>query len=162
MPTVTARVREHAVSVAVFLGLWATVWLLTVDTWETDPAGYSIGMSPVAIPLHFLLPLALGVLVSFWWDWSIPGPWRTHVLFGLGFGAGHLLVLWLADWLWLPATAIGVEAVDWVAEAAVLAVVYGVISVSLTALGGWLVAANTTIPTPERQTGDTVGTGPRR
>ncbi len=43
---------------------WMSVWVVTIATWETDPAGASVGMSPGSIPLHVVLPVGMGLIIG--------------------------------------------------------------------------------------------------
>lgn len=60
-------IRNHRRTAIIFLGLWLISWALTVTVWQYDTSGYSLGMGPISIWPHFILPLVTGGL-SGWWQ----------------------------------------------------------------------------------------------
>jgi hypothetical protein len=84
--------RSMPVAVLMFLVCWGAVWSVTVGTWRYDGAGNSIGMGPIAIPLHFVLPLLLGRLAGLRSEGGRVA-WMWIGLAGLLFGALHYAVV---------------------------------------------------------------------
>ena len=129
-------VHTQPLAALLFLALWLTTWLVTVVTWERDAAGFSIGMAPLAIPLHLLLPLVLGALV---WLYRSSAPstlLRSCAFIGAIFGLVHATVFSLVDVLWLPQVESSPPLGELAAGAAVAAVVYAGVCVVLSTIGG--------------------------
>jgi len=129
-------IRTHPLAALLFLLLWTAVWLVTVVTWERDPAGYSVGMRPVAIPLHLVLPLVLGALVGLSRSAAGRPFMSTCALAGVIFGLMHFALLWLVDALWLPEAPAALGPSDLAAEAVAVAATYAVSCVVLAMIGG--------------------------
>lgn len=134
------EIRTHSIAAALFVVLWAITWTITVVTWERDAAGYSVGMASIAIPLHLLLPLVLGVLVGSG-SHSPRTLTRTCGVAGLVFGFVHFAILWLVDVLWLPEVESRPPFADLAAEAVGFTLVYAIICVVLAIVGGRLGSA---------------------
>ncbi len=66
-----ADLLAHRPAAALFLAWWLATWVITAVTWLRGPTGEPVGMHPLAVALHALLPLAAGGLV--WW-------WRPNAL----------------------------------------------------------------------------------
>jgi len=126
----------HWPSAAFFLVLWVSTWLITVFTWERNDAGDSIGMSAIAIPLHFVLPIVIGGLVRRSPRGEHGSPWNPYALVGMVFGVVHFSILSLVDRLWLPNVNSGPSASGLVAEALAFAVGYAIICAVLCIVGG--------------------------
>jgi hypothetical protein len=126
----------HWLAAAFFLALWVFTWLVTVFTWERNDAGYSMGMSSFAIPLHFVLPIVIGGLVRRSHSAELGSRWNPYALVGLIFGVVHFSVLSLVDMLWLPNVESGPIASELVAEALAFAVGYAIICAVLSIVGG--------------------------
>jgi hypothetical protein len=128
--------RTHRWAALLFLLLWAATWLITIGTWERDAAGYSVGMSSVAIPFHLVLPVALGALVGLAWSAPSRPFWRACALVGLVFGIIHFALLLLVDAVWLPEVEAGPSPPDMAAEALAFAATYAIMCVVLSVIGG--------------------------
>jgi hypothetical protein len=133
-----------------FFALWMLTWAVTAVTWERDTAGYSLGMGAIAMPLHLVLPLVLGALLT-----NARGdPPATVVqrcaLAGLGFSVLHCGVLVLVDTWWLPVVASAPPRSEFIAGTLVLLAVYGCASAGLCVIGG--VATHTIRSRPHRGT----------
>jgi len=137
------RLGRHPLATSLFAALWLVTWLVTALTWERDAAGYSIGMNPIAIPLHVILPLALGVVVARCWADGPTARTKRCATAGLVFGFAEFAVLWLVDVLWLPALEIEPRFVDAAAGALVGAALYAAGCAALGMLGGALTAGMT-------------------
>ena len=130
-------IKTHRTASLLFLVCWIAVWAVTVGTWQYDAAGYSVGMGPVAIPLHFVLPLALGALIG----WGGAGRPETSgkrcVLAGLIFSVIHFAVIPLGLSLFWR-TAVKNEPDCWLAqwEALHFGLLYAVICIVLSIMGG--------------------------
>lgn len=136
MHSLERNTRNGRLAALLFAVLWLSTWFVTVMTWEKDAAGFSIGMAPIAIPLHLLLPLILGLL---------PGlirhdasPWKSYMLTGAIFAIAHFFILSLVDLLWLPAVKDSPPLAELAAGTLVGAVVYAAVCVVLSLLGGWI------------------------
>jgi hypothetical protein len=121
---------------ALFLVAWVGTWLVTIVTWERDPAGYSVGMSPIAIPFHFILPALLGALVEVAWRGPPAAATRAYALIGGAFGAIHYALLWPVDAVWLPPVESVRSASDFWAEAVAFGLGYTAICGFLGVAGG--------------------------
>lgn len=119
-----------------FSVLWVCAWAVTVVTWERDAAGYSVGMNPVAIPLHLVLPFVLGGLVGLRRAGTRSASGRVCTLVGLAFGVVQFGILWLADVLWLPAVESEAPFWEMAVGAMVGTVIYAAVCVVLGVLGG--------------------------
>lgn len=126
-----------------FLVLWVSTWLITASTWERDDAGHSVGMSSIAIPLHFVLPFVFGGLVGRSRRGEAGTPWKPYTLAGLAFGVAHLSILWLVDVLWLPKVESDPSPSELAAEALAFAAAYAIICAVLSTVGGivWRILA---------------------
>jgi hypothetical protein len=131
-------IRSHPRTTLLFILLWIATWVGTVVTWERDPAGYSVGMSPIAIPFHFVLPTLLGALVGTAWHGTPHGISKAYALVGGAFGAVHFALLWPVDAVWLPDVQSGLSRSEFVAEAVGFALGYTAICVGLGVFGGRL------------------------
>jgi hypothetical protein len=129
-------IRTHRLAALLFMLLWATTWLVTVATWERDAAGYSVGMNSVAIPLHLVLPLAVGAFVGLSRNAASRPFSRACALAGLIFGVIHFALLCLVDAVWLPEVKSGPGPSDMAAEALAFAATYAAICVVLSMIGG--------------------------
>jgi hypothetical protein len=130
--------RGRPFGAALLAALWLATWLLTVLTWERDAAGYSIGMAPIAIPLHLVLPLLLGVVVAHYRDDPPGARAKACALAGLVFGFLEFGVLCLMDLLWIPPVESPQPFWELAAGVLVGAVVYAAVCVILGMLGGAL------------------------
>lgn len=92
-------------------------------------------MSPIAIPLHFLLPLALGALVGSSWRVK-QRVGRACAIAGAVFGMLHFGVVWLVDLLWIPPVESPMERSEFVAEALAFALGYVAICIVLSMVAG--------------------------
>jgi len=129
-------IQTHRLATLLFLLLWAATWLVTVVTWERDAAGFSIGMAPLAIPLHLVLPLTLGALITLYRS-NTPGTLlRTCALAGAIFGVVHFAILSLVDVLWLPEVESSPPFADLAGGTIVGAFVYAGVCVVLSMIGG--------------------------
>lgn len=129
-------IRPHRLAALLFLVLWVCAWAVTIITWERDAAGYSVGMNPVAIPLHFVLPLVLGILVGLPRRGGGHGSWKACALAGSVFGVVEFGVLWLVEGLWLPAAASEAPLSELAVGAIVGAVIYAAVCAVLAVVGG--------------------------
>jgi hypothetical protein len=94
--------RRHPVATSLFAVLWLATWVVTVLTWERDATGYSIGMSPSAIPPHLVLPLLLGIIVGLYTTAAAGLRTKRCAVAGLVFGLVEFGILALVDLAWLP------------------------------------------------------------
>jgi hypothetical protein len=124
------------VAALLFVGLWLATWVVTVVTWERDAAGFSIGMNPVAIPLHMVLPLLLGTLIGRYGSAPPATLSRTCGFAGAVFGVVHFALLALVDVLWLPEVESSPPFTELVGGALVGAFLYALICVALSMIGG--------------------------
>ena len=129
-------IKTHRLAALLFALLWITAWFVTIATWERNPAGYSVGMSSIATPFHFVLPLVAGGLAGALRSKGSSTPWKACALAGLIFGVVHFAVLQLVDVLWLPEAEFGLGSTEWAAEALAFALTYAVICVVLSVIGG--------------------------
>jgi hypothetical protein len=127
---------RYRVSLLPLLMLWAGAWLVTVVTWETDAAGYSVGMSPFAIPLHLLLPFLVGVVVGARPTATPRKAGRACGIAGGLFGLIHFGVFWIVDLLWIPPVETPPPPADFAAEAVGWIIGYVIICMALAVLGG--------------------------
>jgi len=145
MHTVWQGLHRHPLATSSFTLLWLATWVVTVLTWERDAAGYSIGMSPSAIPLHFALPVFLGVIVGLYATTTLGFRARRFALAGAVFGVVEFAILALVDLVWLPAVEVPQPVSELVVGAMVGAVIYGGICAVLSLLGGGLGAGWTSL-----------------
>lgn len=136
MRTTRQGIGIYRLAALLFSVLWVCAWAVTVVTWEHDAAGYSVGMNPVAIPLHLVLPFALGGLVGLGRSIASRAFWKTCALAGLAFGIAEFGILWLVDVLWLPAAELETPFWEMAAGAVVGTVIYAAVCVVLSMLGG--------------------------
>ena len=126
----------HRLAVLFFLVLWVATWLVTVVTWKRDIAGFSIGMDPLAVPLHLLLPFILGTLIGLYRS-NAPGTLLGACAFaGAIFAVVHFVVLSLLDLMWLPQVESSPPLSELVAGTMVGAVVYVGVCFVLSVIGG--------------------------
>lgn len=133
--------RKHPVATLTFAVVWASAWVATVLTWERDAAGYSIGMALSVVPLHFVLPVLLGVVIALRESKSGAAWVKGCALAGMVFGLVQFGILSVVGFLWLPAPEYGPAFKDLVAGTLVSAVVYGAVCAVLGVLGGGLRSA---------------------
>jgi hypothetical protein len=103
-------------------------------------------MNVIALPLHLVLPLAVGGLVGLFRSSLDKRPWKASAFGGLAFGAIHFAMLLLVDVVWLPAVEFQLGFLDFAAEALAFALVYLVICVGLSMIGGSVSRAVATGP----------------
>jgi len=139
MRTTRRGIGIHRLVALFFLVLWVSAWAVTVGTWERDAAGYSVGMSPIAIPLHLVLPFVLGGLVGLHRAGMRSVSWKACALAGLVFGVVQFGVLWLVDGLWLPSVEFEQPFWEMAVGAIVGTVIYAAVCVVLAVLGGKVV-----------------------
>lgn len=132
--------RRHLIGVLPLLMLWAGAWIVTVATWGTDPAGYSVGMNPFVIPLHLLLPFLIGTVVAGARPHAAaPDRWRTCGIAGGLFGLVHYGVFGIVALLWIPPVSAPLPHADFVAEAVAWAIGYVIVCILASVAGGRLV-----------------------
>ena len=136
MRTTRRGIGIHRLVALFVLVLWASAWAVTVVTWERDAAGYSVGMNPIAIPLHLVLPLVLGGLVGSRASGAGRSSWRVCALAGLVFGVMQFGLLWLVDGLWLPAAEFEQPFWEMAVGAIVGTVIYAAVCAVLAVVGG--------------------------
>jgi hypothetical protein len=121
---------RNLMALFLFFASWVAVWGATVGTWQYDATGASIGMAPVAIPLHFLLPLLLGGLIGRWRADAPRIPWKSCVGAALAFGVAHFAIVptFLRP-VWNPRAETGPEFWLLQGEALVFGIVYLVVCV---------------------------------
>jgi len=136
MRTARRGIGIHRLVSLFFLILWASAWAVTVVTWERDAVGHSVGMNPIAIPLHLVLPCVLGGLLGARASSAGRSPWRVCALAGLVFGVVQFGVLWLVDGLWLPAAEFEQPFWEMAVGAIVGAVIYAAVCAVLAVVGG--------------------------
>lgn len=129
-------IRTHRLSGLLFLALWLATWVVTVVTWEQDANGFSLGMEPLAVPLHLVLPLILGALVRMYGS-NAPGTFlRTCALAGTIFAIAHFAILSLVDVLWLPELQFSPPFAELAAGTMFGAILYAAVCVVLSMIGG--------------------------
>ena len=66
MGSAWSAIRSHRSATYLFLGAILAMWIVTLATWQFDEQGTTLGMSPLAVLLQLLVPLAAGLLVGRW------------------------------------------------------------------------------------------------
>lgn len=130
---------RNLMALFLFVASWVAVWGATVGTWQYDANGASIGMAPVAVPLHLLLPVLLGGVIGRWRA-DVPGiPWTSCVAAAVAFAAAHFAVVpTLLGPVWNPRADVGPDFWLFQGEALRFGIVYLVVCVAGTLAGAAL------------------------
>ena len=115
---------------------WLASWLLTVLTWESDASGYSVGMAPVAIAMHAMMPIVLGLTMRVPTDSSRLLHIKEWVVAGLALGFFQFFVLAFVVKWWLPVVESPPAMLDLVAGTAAGAILYAGLCAVLSIVGG--------------------------
>jgi len=121
-----------------FALIWVATWLVTAVTWERDADGNSVGMDVAVLPLHFILPVIVGLFIWLARSGTSRPAIRVLAFAGVVFGFAEFGVLWLVDALWIPAAETIQSSSEIAAEAVAFAVVYAIICAGLAVFGGRL------------------------